>query len=106
MKRIFLTLALISTALLMAAFVMGMTIDDPKVQTEEVAAAVNLHMGTAMFALIGVAMVHSLALTYFMGTGRWMEETTRAYHLILEHRRICAMDARPLPNRLVVMRSW
>ena len=26
-------------------------------------------------------MVHSLALTYFMGTGRWMEETTRAYRL-------------------------
>ncbi len=65
----------------MAAFVMGMSIDDPTVQTEEVAAAVNLHMGTAMFALIGAAMVHSLALTYFMGTGRWMEETTRAYRL-------------------------
>ena len=81
MKHIFLTLSLISTALLMAAFVMGMSIDDPTVRTEEVAATVNLHMGTAMFALIAAAMVHSLALTYFMGTGRWMEETSRAYRL-------------------------
>ncbi len=81
MKHIFLTLALISTALLMAAFVTGMSIDDPTVQTEEAAASVNLHMGTAMFALLFAAMVHSLALTYFMGTGRWMEETSRAYRL-------------------------
>ena len=90
MKHIFLTLSLISTALLMAAFVMGMSIDDPKVQTEEVAATVNLHMGTAMFALIAAAMVHSLALTYFMGTGRWMEETSRAY---------CLGESRPAESR-------
>ena len=38
-----------------------------------------------MVALVFTTLVHAIVLTYFMGTGRWLEETCRAYHLRDEH---------------------
>jgi len=82
MKRIFLTLAVISTVILFTALVLGLNIRPALSQNRDAAAsAIDSHMGMALFALIAAAMVHSIVLTYFMGTGRWMEETSRAYHL-------------------------
>lgn len=42
---------------------------------------VGTHMLAGMSALLLNIMVHAVALTYFMGTGRWLEETTLAYRL-------------------------
>ena len=35
-------------------------------------------------ALTSATMVHALLFTYFMGTGRWIEETSQAYSLPIE----------------------
>jgi hypothetical protein len=39
------------------------------------------HFLTAVAALMFAALVHAIVLTYFMGTGRWLEETSQAYSL-------------------------
>lgn len=78
-KRIFLTLAVVGTALLIATLMLGFSIGDPKLQQER--AAVSLHMQVALGATIFALFVHAITLTYFMGTGRWMEETSKAYRL-------------------------
>ncbi|MBD3672123.1 MAG: hypothetical protein HUJ26_01240 [Planctomycetaceae bacterium] len=38
-------------------------------------------MLTALAALVFALLVHAILLTYFMGTGRWLEETSKAYKL-------------------------
>ncbi|HUG93590.1 MAG TPA: hypothetical protein VML55_22305 [Planctomycetaceae bacterium] len=100
MNRIFLSLAVASTAALVAAFVLGLEIEDPRARASAAQSSVGAHVLWGLAALVLAAMVHALVLTYFMGTGRWMEETTRAYRLpdgwlrenqSLKHRTIPAM---------------
>ncbi len=79
MTRIFLTLASVSTMLLLAVFFIGLNIDDPKLP--EVQSLVSWHIKLALSGLVFSALVHALALTYFMGTGRWMEDVSKAYQL-------------------------
>jgi hypothetical protein len=81
MNRIFLPLAVVSTIFLVATFVLGLQIDDPKVPDRAVQAGVSAHFLTALAALCFATLVHAVVLTYFMGTGRWIEETSNAYHL-------------------------
>jgi len=80
-KRIFATLALVSTLLLLTALMLGLGIGDPADRSEAVQTAVQHHFLTAMAALVFATLVHAIVLTYFMGTGRWIEETVRVYHL-------------------------
>ncbi len=100
MVRIFLPLASLSTVTLIFAMVLGLSIDDPKVATPAVQAGVQYHFLTALAALCFATLVHAIVLTYFMGTGRWIEETSNAYrlpaafldrHLSLKYRTIPAM---------------
>ena len=81
MVRIFLPLAFLSTASLLLAMVLGLSIDDPKVRTVAVQAGVQYHFLAALAALVFATLVHAIVLTYFMGTGRWIEETSNAYRL-------------------------
>ena len=81
MTRIFLTLALLSTALLGLSFFLGLGIDDPRVREAAVQQGIDTHMKTALGGLVFGTLVHAIVFTYFMGTGRWIEETTRAYKL-------------------------
>lgn len=81
MVRIFLPLAVLSTVSLIVAMALGLSIDDPKVATSAVQAGVQYHFLTALLALCFATMVHAIVLTYFMGTGRWIEETSTAYRL-------------------------
>ena len=81
MVRIFLPLALLSTVTLIIAMVLGLSIDDPKVATAAVQTGVKYHFLTALAALCFATLVHAIVLTYFMGTGRWIEETSTAYRL-------------------------
>lgn len=81
MTRIFLTLASLGGLLLVAAVVLGLSIDDPKVATASVQAGVSAHFLTAVGGLVFSAMVHAIVLTYFMGTSRWIEETGNSYPL-------------------------
>ncbi len=60
---------------------LGLSIDDPKVVDEAVQAGVQYHFLAALSALVFATLVHAIVLTYFMGTGRWIEETSNAYRL-------------------------
>ncbi|MFN9719288.1 MAG: hypothetical protein ACK58L_11365 [Planctomycetota bacterium] len=84
MKRIFLTLALLSHVIMIVALVLGLKIGDPMQDgglNREVNASIGTHILIGLGALSGTTLVHALVLTYFMGTGRWIEETSGAYHL-------------------------
>ncbi len=86
MKRIFLTLAVLANIITLIALVLGLKIGDPMKLTNGVPdAAVNAQVGTHILiglgALAGITLVHALLFTYFMGTGRWLEETSTAYSL-------------------------
>lgn len=77
MSRIFLSLSVVGTILLIVALVLGLNIEDAKLDRGPVANHLLVAMGALVFALL----VHAILLTYFMGTGRWLEETSKAYRL-------------------------
>lgn len=81
MVRIFLPLSFLSTISLVLAMLLGLSIDDPKVLDQAVQAGVQYHFLSALAALVFATLVHAIVLTYFMGTGRWIEETSTAYRL-------------------------
>jgi hypothetical protein len=80
-SRIFLTLSFFGTALIAVTFFLGLGIDDPRVRDPQVQQAVSTHMLTGLGSLTFATLVHAITFTYFMGTGRWIEETSRAYQL-------------------------
>ena len=81
MVRIFLPLAFLSVFLLVLTMALGLAIDDPKVRSQAVQSGVQYHFLSALAALVFATLVHAIVLTYFMGTGRWIEETVTAYRL-------------------------
>ena len=81
MVRIFLPLASLSTITLVVTMVLGLSIEDPRAATVAAQTTVQYHFLTALAALCFATLVHAIILTYFMGTGRWIEETSNAYHL-------------------------
>ena len=81
MKRIFLTLALLASGLLILAIVLGLNIGDAKVLDKATQSQISTHMLVGLAALTFATLVHAISLTYFMGTGRWLEETSNAYSL-------------------------
>ena len=81
MTRIFLTLAVCSTLVLAAAFGLGLSIEDASRRDMAVQSRVAVHFLTGVASLVFAVLVHALVITYFMGTGRWLEETCSAYRL-------------------------
>ncbi len=79
MQRIFLTLAVLSTVLLAISFALGWRVEDASLPAAQ--SDVSTHILISLAGLVFAALVHALVLTYFMGTGRWMEETGAAYRL-------------------------
>lgn len=87
MNRIFLVLTTVANGLLIATLVLGLQIGDARSPDPAVSDALAVHFLTALGTAILVLLVHAVALTYFMGTGRWIEETCAAYSLGEEPRR-------------------
>ena len=81
MNRIFISLATMSFLALSATCFLGWSIGDAAVNRPEVQSRVTLHFLVAVGSLVFAVLVHALVLTYFMGTGRWLEETCNAYRL-------------------------
>lgn len=81
MVRIFLPLAILSAVVLVIAMALGLSIDDPKDRSAVVQTGIQYHFLMALAALCFVTFVHAIVLTYFMGTSRWIEETSNAYRL-------------------------
>lgn len=86
MSRIFLTLAVVANGALLVTLILGWRIVDPASLEPGARNAVTWHILTALGAALIVLLVHAVALTYFMGTGRWLEETSDAYGLGAEPR--------------------
>jgi hypothetical protein len=86
-NRIFLVLATIANSLLVATLALGWRIGDPRAVDPATSDALSLHFLVALGTSLLVLLVHAVALTYFMGTGRWIEETSEAYRLGDEPRR-------------------
>lgn len=84
MKRIFLGLVVVGTLLLTAAYLLGLNIEDARAMDASSRGAVRWHFLISLAALCFASLVHGVWLTYFMGTGRWMEETSNAYSLPAE----------------------
>ena len=81
MTRIFLSLAICSTGTLLTALWLGLDVGDASVRAAAVQSRVAVHFLTGVAALVFAVLVHALVVTYFMGTGRWLEETCNAYRL-------------------------
>jgi hypothetical protein len=80
-KRIFLSLLVVSTILLLVAVTLGLNIGDVRSLDASTQSQVSMHMLVGLGALTFATLVHAICLTYFMGTGRWIEETSVAYSL-------------------------
>jgi hypothetical protein len=83
MTRIFPMLASLSLMLMAVALVLGFVIGD--LYADPPAAATFLwrgrHMLTGVAAALAVVLVESIAVTYFIGTSRWVKEVTETYRL-------------------------
>ncbi len=87
MTRIFLVLASLANGLLIVTLVLGLQIGDARSPEAATTGALGVHFLVALGTAILVLLVHAVVLTYFMGTGRWIEETSAAYQLGEEPRR-------------------
>jgi len=87
-KRIFLPLAIIGMLLLSAAFLLGLMIpplenilDLERTAKQELSGKIDHHFWIAVGGMLFATLVHGLVMTYFIGTGRWIEETVTTYDL-------------------------
>lgn len=74
-------MAVLSSLLLTSTYTLGLLIDDPSLPDIAVREQVSQHFLTAVGGLLLAMLVHAIVLTYFMGTGRWMDETRQIYQL-------------------------
>ena len=81
MTRIFSSLAILCLLALCSSFWLGWSIGDARVNDPVIQSRVTMHLLFAVGSLVFAVLVHALVLTYFMGTGRWLEETCNAYRL-------------------------
>lgn len=105
MKRIFLTLAVLANITMIVSLVLGLQIGDPMQDgglNREVNASIGTHILIGLGTLSGTTLVHALLFTYLMGTGRWIEETSAAYHLSDDfHKANQKVKYRVLPGILI-----
>jgi len=80
-NRIFLSLLVVSTVFLVVAVALGLKIGDVRSLDTSTQSQISFHMLVGLGALTFATLVHAICLTYFMGTGRWIEETSNAYSL-------------------------
>lgn len=91
MIRIFLTLAILSLALLAITLGMGLMIGDLSAETVDQATRdvtrgqFRVHFLLGVFSALVVVLVNSIGMTYFIGTSRWCKEVTETYQLDMNH---------------------
>jgi hypothetical protein len=83
MTRIFPVLASLSIMLMAVALVLGFAIGDLYADPPAAETFVwrGRHMLTGVAAALAVVLVESIAVTYFIGTSRWVKEVTETYRL-------------------------
>jgi hypothetical protein len=86
MSRIFVGLASLNTLALLASFAVGLAAEGrvnvhQGVPLTDAQRLFTLHLLGGLFAALLTLLVHCLVFTYFMGTGRWVQEVVAAYGL-------------------------
>ena len=81
MTRIFSSLAVLGTLALLGTLMLGLSIGDASQRSAAVQSRVSMHLLAGVGTVVINVFVHALVVTYFMGTGRWLEETCNAYRL-------------------------
>ena len=76
MHRIFLGLAVTVGSLLLASFGSGFLVPSGLGGMWH-----DLHFLLSLLAAMATLLVHSIAFTYFLGTGKWVAEVVRVYRL-------------------------
>lgn len=79
MHRIFLGMAITDGTLLVVSFLLGLL--SPGAGPGIARTWHDLHFLVALFATMTTLLVHSIAFTYFLGTGKWVAEVLRVYGL-------------------------
>jgi hypothetical protein len=103
-NRIFLSLAIVANLGLAAAVWYGLGVHDDSRDLTAVRHSVSMHLLVALGASLMVLMLHAVVLTYFMGTGRWLEDTSTAYRLDEQFRRQnIRLKYRAIPGMVVCM---
>jgi len=82
MEKTFARAALLAVALLVATSGLGLWMGDLHVATDPaVLRWGTVHRLSGMFTALVVLLVNSMAVTYFIGTGRWCREVAETYSL-------------------------
>lgn len=90
---------MIGTFLGVIVFMLGLNIGDAQLKDPVVQATVGRHMLAGLLALCFASLLHAITFTYFMGTGRWIEETSRVYQLTTDYHE----ESRRLKYRLLML---
>lgn len=105
MERVFGQVATFAVALIVATACLGLWIGDLHGQTDPVVIRwATVHRLSGVLAALLVVLVNSMAVTYFIGTGRWCREVADTYGLGADYdRRSRALKRRGFPPALLGM---
>ena len=82
MERVYSRAAMFAVAPMLATALLGLWIGDLHGQTDRaVLRWGTVHRLSGVFAALMVVLVNSMAVTYFIGTGRWCREVVETYGL-------------------------
>jgi hypothetical protein len=82
MTRIFTSLAWFAVVMMAATLVLGLAIDNlHEDHSPEMLRWATVHRLAGVATALAVVLVHSIVVTYFIGTGRWCKEVSEAYAL-------------------------
>jgi hypothetical protein len=86
MERVFSRVAVFAVALLVATAGLGLWLGDLHGQTDpQVLRWGTVHRLSGVLSALLVVLVNSMAVTYFIGTGRWCKEVVETYALDAEY---------------------
>ncbi|MFM7251105.1 MAG: hypothetical protein ACKO5R_14500 [Planctomycetaceae bacterium] len=105
MERVYAHAAMFAVALLAATALLGIWIGDLHGQTDPaVLRWGSVHRLSGIFTALVVVLVNSIAVTYFIGTGRWCREVVETYGLSPEFTdRAKAIKRRAFPWSVIGM---
>jgi hypothetical protein len=82
MTRIFVSLAWFAVVMMAATLVLGLAIEDLHTDhSPEMLRWATVHRLAGVATALVVVLVHSIVVTYFIGTSRWCKEVGEAYGL-------------------------
>jgi len=82
MTRIFMTLAWFALVMMGATLILGLSIDlHTEQHSPDMLRWATVHRLSGVSTALVVVLVHSIVVTYFIGTSRWVKEVSEAYSL-------------------------